>query len=199
MAGNPFSGSFSNAKDQGKEMTVAVIGCGSSAKDWFKTQCDYSIGVNDVEKFGHKVNELVVINHPSKFRREPDRMNTIIQSKPDKFICHSTAWKQWFPKAELRSLTDFYNRVSKRLVYCSKTSPFVACSLAYNMGATELVLWGVDMINHKVYSPGNSYYDVEVRNYLRFFELIKGQTKTFVGSEGSVFSKYLPLWKNSVA
>jgi hypothetical protein len=60
-------------------MICSVVAVGDSAKDWYKTPCDISIGVNDVLKHGHDVDQLLIINFPRKFT--PDRMHNILTSK----------------------------------------------------------------------------------------------------------------------
>src|SRR5687768_13636855 len=97
-------------------MTVSIIACGPSAKEWYKTPCDLSIGVNDCLKFGHEVDWLCVVNVPSKFTPKAknghtDRLFTITSSKPKKFLCHNGQWKQWFPSAELLQLHPFRGTV----------------------------------------------------------------------------------------
>lgn len=175
-------------------MIVSIIACGDSAKEWYKTPCDLSVGCNDSAKWGHKLNHLLVVNHPSKFSNEPGRFKHIIESKPDKFFAHSRAWSQWFPNMEFIRPIRLVGRLRKGVYYHSQTSPFVAMSHAFNIGATEIVLWGVDMRTHKVYHDRSKAQTIEVDRYKRFIAALeKHGVKVYLGAEGSVLN--LPIWE----
>jgi hypothetical protein len=184
-------------------MTVSVIGCGDSAKEWFKTPCDLSIGVNDCLKFGHQVDHLVVINAPAKFTAKAkngytDRLFTITSSKPKRFICHNGAWKQWFPSAELVPLKPFINSIKKGNVYKSKTSPIAAISLAYNAGAEDIILFGVDFLNHP--NVKDKLLKSELHEYQRLFWCLEEKgTRCWLGNPNSRLIDYLEVWPVNVA
>lgn len=186
-------------------MTVSIIGCGDSAKEWFKTPCDLSIGVNDCVKFGHQVNHLVVVNSPLKFHPKVsnnyvNRFKTITDSKPERFFCHNSNWKPYFPKYELLSLRTFIGTYKKDRIYSAKTSPFVAVTLAVSLGATEIILFGVDMINHHKFSAQadkkhQSDFCTELDHYRLLFEgLDDNGIKVYIGNENTVLKDYLPLY-----
>jgi hypothetical protein len=176
-------------------MICTIVGCGETAKDWHNTKHDLSIGVNDCFKFGHNVDHLVVVNHPQKFKN--GRLETISTSKPSKFLTHAPfAWKKWFPKLEEIKTTPFYfKRLLKGKILESKTSPFVAISLAFNMGADDIILFGVDFINHQHYRLGGKYFSVEYDNYIRLFEMLQAQgVRIWRGTDGSCFDNDLNKW-----
>lgn len=173
-------------------MTCNIIACGDSAKHWDGS--GFSIGVNDANKWGHKLNHLIVVNHPSKFSIEPGRLKHIIESKPDLFIAHTQAWSQWFPNMQKIKCTRLIGRLRKGIYYHSGTSPFVAISHAFNIGANEIILWGVDMINHKVYHAKSREQASEVHSYKRLIDSLgRHGVKVYLGAEGSALN--LPIWK----
>lgn len=179
---------------------VSVIGCGDSAKDWNKVPVDLSIGVNDCVKHGHEVDYLVVVNSPLKFHprldnKYTDRLKVITDSKPKRFFCHNTNWRKWVPNAELLGFKTFIGTYRKGRVYCSKTSPFVAITLAASLGATDIIIWGVDMVNHHTYSPGKRGFNIEFEYYKLLFEQLQ-QTgvKVWIGNEDTVLKQFLPLY-----
>lgn len=187
-------------------MKVAIVGCGASAKNWASVHVDLSVGVNDCFKFGANPDYLVLVNSAHKFRPRPtnnqtDRLSVIRSGSYKKVFIHDfgASWKAYFPNAEKIALRSFIGSLSRKRVYSSKTSPFVAITLAYSLGATELILWGVDMLDHIHYSPGKAHFDSELRNYLKLFELLKANgVKVWIGSPDSVLKPYLPLYQKEV-
>lgn len=184
-------------------MRVSIVACGSSARDWHKLPVDLSIGVNDMYKFGHHPDWLVVVNMPHKFGSQKnngiDRLKIIHATKPKRFLTHSVKnWNKAFPKAEyIKNLAAFHVRaktIQKGFVYCANTSPIIAMSLGFNTGATEIVLWGVDMESHHTYRNGTSRGNKEIDLYLKFIECLERKgVKVYLGSEQSVLSKWIPV------
>lgn len=180
-------------------MTISIVACGQSAKDWHKTPCDLSIGVNDCLKFGHQVDWLVVVNAINKFTPKPkngwtDRLFTITRSRPKRMFCHNGAWKQFFPSAELLQLNPFRGTVKKGKITHSKTSPFVAINLAYDAGATNIVLWGVDFLDHP--NVKDKLLKDELLKYQQLFEALEGKgVKCWIGSPDTVLRECLEVWK----
>lgn len=173
-------------------MTISIVGCGQSAKEWFNTPCDLSIGVNDCVKFGHEVDWLVVVNAPQKFRN--GRLETIHSSKPKRFLCHNGAWKRNFPDAELLQLHPFRRTVKKGKITFSKTSPFVAINLAYSAEATDIILWGVDFLNHP--NVKDKMLERERIEYSRLFAAIQNKgVRIWVGSPETVLKDELMVWQ----
>lgn len=171
-------------------MTIAIVASGESAKDWWKTPHDLSIGVNDCLKHGHDVDQLVIVNFPRKFT--PDRMKSILKSKA-KVWTHTSAWRAHFPKAEIIRLSPFAGYVRKGHIYCSKTSPIVAISLAVIAGAKDIILWGCDYKSHANYRQGTKAGNHEISVYQKLFEgLNKIGVNVWLGAQGSALN--LPLW-----
>jgi len=162
-------------------MLVNVVGLGESAKSWNGE--GFSIGVNDAFRF-RPTNYLMVINAPNKFNAE--RLKIITESKPEKFIAHNYGWQKWFPDMEYIVPVSFTSAMIKDKVYCSRTSPFAAMSYAYNMGAKEIVLWGVDFKTHKYFYPGSGDLRAEMGAYSCFIEALTARgCNVYQGVEGS--------------
>ena len=128
---------------------VAVLGLGPS-KDLF-SPADYeiSIGVNDIWRF-YKTDAIVCLDYPRVFQGE--RLKVIEASKPEAFFSQLVIWdtRPDFKKINIApgypELTCNISGVEYQKSYCS---PFVACQVAFKVyGATEIHLYGVDMINH---------------------------------------------------
>lgn len=178
-------------------MTISVIGCGESAREWYKTPCDLSIGVNDMFKFGAQPNQLVLINFQRKFDKQ--RLDTILKTRPEKVWTHTSTWQKHFSNAVIMKLTTFNGYLRDGLIYSSKTSPMVAVSLAVRQQATEIILWGCDFKDHSTYRTGTKDGDYEVKTYLKFFqEIQKRGIKIWLGANGSAFDLYLPLYDKAI-
>jgi hypothetical protein len=174
-------------------MTVSIVGLGSSAKDWHKIPCDLSIGVNDALKWGKDPDQLVLINFERKFTVERLKL---IKATKGKVWTHTSTWKKHFPKAEVIRLTPFVYGIHPGLIYCSKTSPLVAMSLAYKQGANDLILWGVEFTNHKSYLKGTKQGDYEIAIYKKFIEQLKKKgVNVWLGAKGTAFDNYLPVYE----
>jgi hypothetical protein len=174
-------------------MTASVIGLGDSAKDWFKVPVDLSIGVNDCLKWGHDVDQLLIINFPRKFTSE--RMKHILSSKARVFV-HTSRWKTYFPKCEVITLSPFAGYFRKNHIYCLKTSPIAAISLAIKQGATNVILWGIDYKSHHAYREDTKNGQHEIRTYLKFFDAVeKTGVKLYRGADGSAFDSRLPKYE----
>jgi hypothetical protein len=176
-------------------MIVSIVACGESAKHWFNTRCDISIGVNDCVKFGHEVDWLVVVNSPLKFKG--GRLQTITRSKPKRFLCHNSNWNAHFPNTELLTLKPFSGSVLKDRVYKSMTSPFVAITLAFNAGATDIILFGIDFLNHP--NVKDKLLKSELKEYKRLFDSLESKgVKVWLGNDQTVLKEYLPVWVDDI-
>lgn len=176
-------------------MTAFIIGCGESAEGWFNHPHDVSIGVQDCKRWGKDVDQLLLIDSKIGFKNEPERLEIIKNSNPGKVYTHGPTWNDWFPNAEHLRLTRFNKYLKKGHVYCSKSSPFVGISLAFNMGATDIILFGVDMKSHKLFHPGTRTFDYEMRQIEKLCRMMADQgTSVWVSSEKSALSKFLNVW-----
>lgn len=174
-------------------MIVSIVACGQSAKDWHKTPCDLSIGVNDVLKFNHSVDQLVLINFERKFT--PERLN-IIKATKAKVFTHTQTWKKHFPSAQVIKLTPFNKVVRPGFYYSSRTSPMVALSLAIKAKATDIVLFGIDFDGHKTFKRDNRDGIHEISKYLMFLDGVrKLGINVWRGADGTAFDLHMPLYE----
>lgn len=137
-------------------MKIAVCGLGFSI-GLYKPEYGLSIGVNDIWS---KVQTDYIVCVDKRIRFTPERLKIIDESKPIKFFTQ-------YPEKDHLELMDWRDRND----YChielqpnypdyicqlginqlpqSHCSPFIACAIAFNyFHATEIHLFGVDMINH---------------------------------------------------
>lgn len=168
-----------------------IVGCGDSARNWVPN--GISIGSNDCEKFGRPVDYLVLANAPHRFR---ERLETIKKSKAKVMVTSKTEWQKIFPNCEQIYRTTAYNqRILGGFIYTARTTPIMCFSLALRLGATEIVMWGVDMVTHKTYRQGLKQGDLEIATYRRFFEQAKKLgIKVYLGAGGTVFDGILKQW-----
>lgn len=173
-------------------MIASIVACGTSAKDWHKVPHDFSVGVNDSAMFGKDPDHLVLINFERKFHTE--RLNVIKRTKAQVWT-HTHTWKKHFPDAYVIKLSPFSGYVRRDMIYSLRTSPIVAMSIASKLGATKMILWGVDFKTHKVFTNGEKKGDHEIRNYLKYFDgLKKLGVEVYLGANGTAFDPYLQLW-----
>ena len=164
--------------------SVTIIACGESGSQWDGT--GDSIGGNDCFKFGHNVDYLMVIDAPKRFT--PERQDTILSSTPRHFLSTQKGWLRQFhdpqvidnlehslkydelyctngPELIRYRFSRWPGRVHKDRIQYSKTSPFAAISLAYNLGYKEITLYGADFKTHKTWNPTNDIMKEELKYY----------------------------------
>lgn len=177
-------------------MTATILGCGDTLIH-AKKYGDLVVGSNDCEKHGMQCDYLVLTNDASKFKDEPERLKVIYNTKAEVLLSNPPGWPK-FPHA--KQLTRFYRypeRVHKGSIYYSATTPITSCCVAIDKGATELVLFGVDMLTHPVYRVDTRFGTREFHTYLHFFNELKTtlKIKTFIGALGTAFDGHLPLYQ----
>jgi hypothetical protein len=130
------------------QIIIDVLGLGPSL-DLYKKNGNISIGVNDIWS-RVQTDYIVCVDLPDKFT--PERLKVIQESNPIKFYSHLDEYKER-PDFEKIELLPYYpNQVCQlntKQLPKSLCSPFVACVIAFKfLGATEIHLYGVDLINH---------------------------------------------------
>lgn len=172
-------------------MIVNIIGCGKTGEGWWNTPCDLSIGVNDCFKFGHNPDWLLIIDSPGRFTQ--DRINTIKATQAKVNYVRNPKWKLKDQKI-VSGLRLFMDKLLPQRIYHSKTSTFVAMSMALNAGAKTIILHGVDFNDHKVFRPGNKLQSSEIEQYRKFaIQAEKFGCKLYVSSKESQLSKVLKV------
>lgn len=168
-----------------------ILGCGQTATNWDGS--GYSIGVNDVGKYGIKTDRLIVVNSLTKWQ---DRRKIVLDSRPKDGLYSQIASFTHHPNYKhIGSMQRWKEGLLKKgVLYHSSSSPFIALSMAHNMGFKEIVLWGVDMVDHP------NLKNNTLRKELRMFEtfckaLLKEGTKVYIGTSFGALKDILPVWK----
>lgn len=181
-------------------MTATILGCGETLIH-AKRHGDLVVGSNDCEKHGMHCDILVLANDARKFSDEPERLKVIYNTKAEVLVSNPLGWPK-FPKAkQIQRFYRYPERVMKGSIYYSATTPIISCCIAIDRGATDLVLYGVDMLNHPVYSVNTRFGLREFQVYMDFFAKAKQSlgTNVFIGSRGTAFDDYLPLYQPKAA
>jgi len=182
-------------------MKCNVIACGASSKH--VDGIGPSIMVNDGLKCGHQPDYLMLLNTPNQFTH--DRLNTIKATNPKKvYTTFPNGWNRLFPNHEVVQLnlrswspSNKLQKISRNYLYHSKTSPFAAISLAFTWGFNQVVLYGVDMIDHHTYKPGTGAFINEFTSYKTFCASLKeAGCNVYLGHKESSLN-FLPIWNHS--
>ena len=172
-------------------MKIHVLGLGESLKD-FVPDNNITIGVNDIHKY-YKTDYVVCVDHMTAFKK--DRLETIMKTKCKGFYSQILDWGLIIPNfnhIEFNTGRGFLNELDNEKFCYSNNSPYVACILAYKLGATEIVLHGVDLIDHP-HINGNSKDKalLDYKNLSKAFNSRK--VNLFVGSKYSSLSNFLQV------
>jgi hypothetical protein len=203
------TGEISSTSQNRKVFTI--VATGDSAKDW--TPAGYSIGVNDSWKWGKPTDGLLICNRPQQFSQ--NRLEIIKSSKPGHFYSDSSDWKEWFnyfktgsskrrlftnnPDFKTTRLLPWSGTLYPDTVFFSNSSPIIAITLAYCLGAEDIIIWGVDFRTHHLFNDHNAGTRREVEAYLEVFAALKEKgVSVYRGAKGSVFDDKLPLYGKQV-
>jgi len=176
-------------------MTIHLIGSGETGSKW--PGIGPSIGCNDASKWGHPIDYLLLLNGPGQFQES--RRQVIISTQPKKVYTNQPHhWKKHFENVnEITPLRRWStgSPVKKGIYYHSSTSPFVGLSLAYNWGFNNVVMWGVDLVNHHRFGRGQKAHIQEMLKFDSYIKALQGQgMKVFIGSRGTSFDNILTVW-----
>ena len=174
-----------------KNVTAHILGLGESLIDYLERKPEgFTVGVNDIVHY-IEPDYLVVIDRPNLFA--PHRLKAILETDCKGFYSHIDSYKDQpnFRKISLSPIS--HARIhGKEKIYHSQNSPFVACQIAMQLGATECVLWGVDMNTHHTLQ-GNGAVRKAVADFKALIN-VHPELSIFIGSERSALSKHLPIW-----
>lgn len=165
-------------------MTIEVLGLGESLSE-YRDNGNITIGVNDIHS-RIKTNYVVCVDTFEPFSKE--RLNTILNTECCGFYTHLDCWKSVknYTPIELHRVAS----LDSELFRYSNNSPFVACVLAYKLGATKIVLWGVDMNTHTAFKGNN--FERAVKDYKQLKEdLFERGCELVIGSEISALHRIL--------
>jgi len=151
-----------------------------------------SIGVNDCEKFGNKVASLVVVNSDFELPRLQVIKNTVA---PAGFYSQLTYWynqPNYKPLPPMKRFTGRENKLETGWIYSSRTSPFIAITLAALWGHKEIVLYGVDFENHPIVRDDRLMREVDQYKRLSEFLHIRG-ISLFLSTNYGALRSFLPV------
>lgn len=173
-------------------MRCSIIACGETGALWDGKGA--SIGVNDAWKFGNTTDSLIVVN---TFTRELERQKFIAECRPHNgFYSNLNRWRLHPNYKQLTLIRYTKGDINISKVYHSSTSPFIAMSLAASQGYKEIVLYGVDMVNHRVIKDYLLLREVEL--YERFSKALeKHGVKVYLASDFGALKEILPVWSSA--
>lgn len=157
-------------------MICHIIGCGPSGVHW--NGQGFSIGVNDCLKFGHNVDILLIVN---SLNATPDRKKIVEDTRPRENLFGISCWNQHPNYVPVPFMNAWNGRLEKGKIYKSKSSPFIAVTMAAAKGYDKIVLWGVDMTDHPIIK--GSKLDREVANFISLRDaLIRKGASLYLGA-----------------
>lgn len=168
-------------------MRCNIIGLGETGSLWDGN--GFSIGVNDVMRFGKPVNALVCVN---VFNSEPERQKIVKETVTTHgFYSSNTRFWTYRPDYIKMNMSMWLGTYKPGKLYWSHTSTFIAITLAAQLGYTEIVLYGCDLVTHK-HVKGRTL-DQEVKNTLELVrELEKCGIKVYIYKPLGAFKDKLP-------
>lgn len=166
-------------------MTIEILGLGESLSEYVPNG-NITIGVNDIHS-RIKTDYVVCVDVHEAFNRE--RLEVIKETKCKGFYSQLDCWQLLpnFNKISLSRICEL-NDVDK--FRCSNNSPFVACVLAYKLGAKKIVLWGVDFRTHQHLKDASFLRALDHYKWLKS-ELKKNGCDLVIGSTYSALHSLL--------
>lgn len=129
-------------------MHIHIFGLGPTLQEFNNLKNEFTIGVNDIYK--HYPTDMVVcVDPPERFPKE--RREVMDRCKPKAgFLsnCQSWSYHPNYKQLHLAGRRGDVSRIDWDNIPKSTNSPFVACCIAYLMGAKRIILWGVDLNDH---------------------------------------------------
>ena len=164
-------------------MKINILGLGETLNH-FKEDGNITIGVNDIHS-RFKTDYVVCVDHPSVF--DSKRFHSIASTKCKGFYSQVNDWREVvkpFNLIEFNNGRGLLHELDNDKFCYSNNSPYVACILAYKLGAKEIVLWGVDFNDHP-HINGNSR-DKAINDYKELNkEFKKRGVKLVIGHKDS--------------
>jgi len=128
-----------------------ILGLGKSAQQAPALGRFFTIGVNDVSRFHHTPDLLVILDRIRRFTPERIKWIEMTQAK-EAWVSYPDDWTRHLPDvgAVKKLKATRYNPTGLFFhdqVYHYRTSPFAAMSLAVVLGFKEIGILGVDMLD----------------------------------------------------
>ena len=171
-------------------MKIHILGLGETINH-FTPDGNTTIGVNDIHS-RFATDYVVCVDVPAVFDKK--RLDTICQTKCKGFYTQINEWTKFVQNVniiEFNSGRGLLHHLDNDKFCYSNNSPYVACILAYKMGAKEIVLWGVDLIDHP-HIHGNSR-DKALRDYKSLYLELKKRGVTL--SVGHAYSSLSTIFR----
>lgn len=173
-------------------MVIDVLGLGETLST-YQSRGNITIGVNDI--FAKRPADFIVIADPPA-RFTPQRRQVIAGSHCQAVVSHYRDWQplvrnfRYIRLSSHRStLKDLHGSYAFPF---SNNSPFIACVLAYRLGAKRIHMYGVDMANHPSLGRDNMLRQAKADFKALYLELAhKGVM--LCACEGSALNDTLPL------
>jgi len=168
---------------------------GSSLLSYSKVAHNHAIviGVNDIAKY-HPVDYLILIDPPSRFTKE--RMDVICNTDA-RIITIYYDWEKYLDfiyKVEVAPIRSDISMLDSDYYVYSSNSPYVAAVHAYKLGASEIVMYGVDFTNHKHLSGDEKIKRIKGDFYALYQALLERGVKLYIGSPDTVLNGIIPLY-----
>jgi len=172
-----------------------VLALGESLNTYIPNPEHSTIGVNDIFR-KHKTNLLVVCDPMNRFT--PERRQVIFNSRPDFLFTSFDDWKV-HPKYKRIQLAKGRGRLddldTPDVFPYSNNSPFVACVIAYKLGAKKIILHGADFRTHPALSKPINLQRIKTDFSNLVALLSKRGVELNVSSPVSFLSDFVPLLK----
>lgn len=170
-------------------MIAHILGLGPSIHD-YKPDGSFSIGCNDSFKH-HPSNYLVCVS-----RLPAERLKTVMDCRPEKLLGFTPPYNHHPAYEYIGQMHPWRNdrpcRLDKGMIWTSNNTPFIACVIAHNLGYKDIVLWGVDFIDHPNIT-GESLDKTKCDFLQLHTTLSKIGTSLYLGNGKSCLP--LPLWQ----
>jgi hypothetical protein len=178
--------------------TIFVLGLGETLK-FFRDFDSPKIGVNDI--WAKVKTEMVVCVDPPR-RFTASRLAVIKTCTPKMFYSNIDDWKEFKDCFYWKTATHGIIKdqpFNENHIYHSVNSPFIACNLAYHLGAQQIVMYGVDFLSHSKLK-GTLIMEKILKDFSWLNENYKKRGVTlYVGHAGSRLAEILPLWSDKTS
>lgn len=168
--------------------TIAVLGLGQSLEAYSGKE-DESIGVNDI--WGKvQTNYVVVLDQQKRFT--PDRVATIEACTPQRLYA-TQFWKFHlkYYGIEFNNAGFVNGNFNFGTLPKSITSPYVAAAIAYLHKATEIKVYGVDLIDHHTLSDRVKFDRVK-NDFISLAKILNNAGVRLAFHNSSRLSEFLP-------
>lgn len=167
-----------------------ILGLGESIQYFPKNMEVDTLGVNDVYRYV-QTDRLVCIDPQKRFT--PERLEVIKKSTPRIFYSHLEEWS-FMPGFQKIDLAPYAGILDSK-IYHSNNSVFVGVSLGYQLGYTEMVLYGADFRDHKLVANQDNRKKIIDDFASLSLRLKERGVNVSVASSDSILQEVLPIYE----